>query len=64
MNLARQRTREWPILRSAQDLDCDGRNPHTDDPCLLGHHQGPHRDTVSSAWLDDGDLSRPDWLND
>lgn len=63
MNLARQRTREWPVLRSARDPDCDGRNPHTDDPCLLGYHQGPHTDASGAAWLDYGDLSRPDWLN-
>lgn len=63
MNLTRQRTGDWPVLRSAQELDCDGRNPHTDDPCILGYHQGPHRDEAGTAWLDDGDLARPDWPN-
>jgi hypothetical protein len=63
VNRTRQRTFEWPVLRSAQELDCDGRNPHTDDPCVLGYHQGPHRDTSGTVWLDDGDLARPDWLN-
>jgi hypothetical protein len=60
VNLTRQRTR---VLRSAQELDCDGHNPHTDDPCILGYHQGLHKDETGAVWLDDGDLSRPDWLN-
>ena len=63
VNLTRQRTGGRPVLRSAQELACDGRNPNTDDPCILGYHQGPHRDSAGAAWLDDGDLARPDGLN-
>ena len=53
----------WPILRSAQEFDCDGKNPMTGRICVLGDHQGYHRDEIGAEWLDDGDLARPDWLN-
>lgn len=43
----------WPILRAAQDFDCDGRNPATERPCVLGNHRGYHRDEVGVEWLDD-----------
>ncbi|TDO33227.1 hypothetical protein EV643_13325 [Kribbella sp. VKM Ac-2527] len=62
MNHTQQR--QWPALRSAQDLTCYGRNPRNDDPCILGQHQGPHRDDAGAEWLDDGDLARPDWLDE
>ncbi|RZU15918.1 hypothetical protein EV645_3459 [Kribbella rubisoli] len=53
----------WPTLRAAQDFECDGRNPLTDRVCVLGHHQGFHRDEVGAEWLDDGTENfRPDWL--
>ncbi|MFI7068506.1 hypothetical protein ACIBL3_46490 [Kribbella sp. NPDC050124] len=54
--------KDWPILRSAQELDCDGKNPVSGSMCVLGYHQGYHRDDVGVQWLDDGDLARPDWL--
>lgn len=56
--------RDWPVLRSAQEVTCYGRNPRSEDPCVLGQHQGPHRDTAGTEWLDDGDLARPDWLDE
>lgn len=43
----------WPILRSAQDLACDGKNLMTGRTCLLGHHAGYHRDETGAEWLDD-----------
>lgn len=64
MDVTRHATEEWPVLRSAQESDCDGRNPRSDEPCVLGYHQGPHRDEAGDEWLDDGDLARPDWLQD
>lgn len=64
MNPGKQRTREWPVLRSAQELACDGRNPRADEPCVLGYHQGLHRDQAGDQWLDDGDLALPDWLGE
>jgi hypothetical protein len=64
VDVTRQTTREWPVLRSAQEVDCDGRNPRSDEPCVLGYHQGPHRDGAGDEWLDDGDLARPDWLDE
>lgn len=55
----------WPILRSAQEVDCDGKNPMTGRICLRdASHQGYHRDDSGAEWLDDGDLARPDWLNE
>ncbi|GAA3077675.1 hypothetical protein JOF29_005165 [Kribbella aluminosa] len=42
----------WPILRAAQDIDCDGENPTTGRSCILGHHQGYHRDETGAEWLD------------
>jgi hypothetical protein len=62
VDIAKQRAQQWPVLRSAQDMRCDGRNPRTDEPCLLGYHHGPHRDGAGDEWLDEGDLARPDWL--
>lgn len=46
----------WPLLRSAQELDCDGdgKNPMTGRLCVLGDHRGYHRDEVGAEWLDDG----------
>ncbi|NIK57905.1 hypothetical protein [Kribbella shirazensis] len=52
----------WPILHAAQDFACDGINPRTDARCILGRHKGFHRDDDGDEWLDDGDLARPDWL--
>jgi len=52
----------WPILRAAREFTCDGKNPASDRVCLLGHHQGFHRDDTDAQWLDDGDLAKPDWL--
>ncbi|TCC19990.1 hypothetical protein E0H50_37850 [Kribbella sindirgiensis] len=43
----------WPELRSSQDLECDGTNPSSKRPCVLGDHQGYHRDEVGAEWLDD-----------
>lgn len=43
----------WPILRAAQDIDCDGNNPTTGRRCVLGHHTGYHRDELGAEWLDD-----------
>ncbi|MEU8223633.1 hypothetical protein [Kribbella sp. NPDC048915] len=62
MNDTEERMRDWPVLKAAQDFDCDGRNPRTDRDCVLGHHQGYHRDEMGVEWLDDGDMARPDWL--
>lgn len=45
----------WPALKAAQDLDCDGKHPTTGRPCVLGYHQGYHRDDTNAAWLDDGE---------
>lgn len=42
----------WPILRAAQDIDCDGENPQTGRSCILGHHRGYHRDETGAEWLD------------
>jgi hypothetical protein len=43
----------WPELRAAQDLTCDGENPTTGSRCVLGHHNGYHRDGNGAEWLDD-----------
>ncbi|WP_344231481.1 hypothetical protein [Kribbella hippodromi] len=53
----------WPLLRSAQDIACYGKNPRNDSPCVLGEHRGKHRNAAGVEWLDDGDLAHPDWLN-
>ncbi|MEU4195125.1 hypothetical protein AB0E69_24710 [Kribbella sp. NPDC026611] len=45
----------WPLLRSAQDFDCDGKHPMTKRSCVLGHHHGYHRDETGAEWLDEGD---------
>jgi hypothetical protein len=42
----------WPELRAAQDIDCDGENPATGRPCVLGHHNGYHCDSSGAKWLD------------
>ncbi|MFF0341251.1 hypothetical protein [Kribbella sp. NPDC004875] len=53
MDVTKKPVLEWPVLHSAQELDCDGRNPRTDDACILGYHRGPHRDEAGTDWLDD-----------
>lgn len=45
-------TTRWPILRAAQDIDCDGEHPKTGRICVLGHHHGYHRDNTGAEWLD------------
>lgn len=45
--------RGWPILRPSDAEPCDGRNPVTDQVCVLGHHNGYHRDGGNAEWLDD-----------
>ncbi|MDX3004485.1 hypothetical protein PWY87_22545 [Kribbella solani] len=47
-----QGTRPWPVLRSAQEIECDGRNPSTGRSCMLGYHRGCHRDADGVEWLD------------
>jgi hypothetical protein len=65
VDLSRQRVREWPVLRSAQELVCDGRNPHTDSPCRLGYHQGhtgtrpaPHGSTTATSHARTGSMAK------
>jgi hypothetical protein len=50
---AEKDSRGWPILCSARDLGCDGKNPMTGRICVLGHHQGFHRDDTDAEWLDE-----------
>ncbi|GAA1716714.1 hypothetical protein GCM10009745_76560 [Kribbella yunnanensis] len=45
--------REPAQVQPGQEMECDGRNPQTGAPCLLGYHQGPHRDAVDTEWLDE-----------
>lgn len=45
--------RGWPILRSAQDMVCEGKNPTTGQACTLGQHKGHHRDMTGAEWLDE-----------
>lgn len=47
-----ERTGRPPDLKQPQDVDCDGKNPVTGRPCLLGHHRGFHRDETGAEWLD------------
>lgn len=42
----------WPVLRAAEAA-CDSTNPMTGRPCILGYHQGYHRDFTGAEWLDD-----------
>ncbi|WP_238164196.1 hypothetical protein [Kribbella pittospori] len=41
----------WPILDA--DEPCDGANPMTGRRCVIGYHQGYHRDSTGAKWLDD-----------
>ncbi|MEV6894273.1 hypothetical protein [Kribbella sp. NPDC051137] len=43
----------WPELRAADPDPCDSSNPSTDRPCVLGYHNGYHRDMTGAEWLDD-----------
>ncbi|WP_344149621.1 hypothetical protein [Kribbella yunnanensis] len=43
---------DWPILRAAQDLQCDGVHPLTHKACVVGDHRGYHRDESGARWLD------------
>jgi len=42
---------DLPVVTAGQD--CDGENPATGRPCLLGQHKGFHRDDAGAEWLDD-----------
>jgi hypothetical protein len=45
--------RGWPILRPSRSGPCEGRNPMTGGICLLGDHEGYHRDDSGAEWLDE-----------
>ena len=40
--------------RQKQELPCDSKNPSTGRICVLGHHNGYHRDETGAEWLDEG----------
>ncbi|TWD84747.1 hypothetical protein FB561_5941 [Kribbella amoyensis] len=42
--------RDWPILHPA----CGVLNPANRHACVLGDHQGFHRDDTGMRWLDNG----------
>lgn len=44
--------RSWPVLKASPAEPCDGVNPMTERPCVLGYHDGYHRDTSGAEWLD------------
>jgi hypothetical protein len=35
------------------EIECDGVNPESGLPCVLGRHRGFHEDERGSHWLDD-----------
>ena len=39
--------------RASRTEPCDGVQPETGRPCVLGHHGGYHRDASGAEWLDD-----------
>lgn len=41
---------DWPILHPA----CAVLNPTNRHACILGDHQGYHRDDTGARWLDNG----------
>ncbi|TCC41534.1 hypothetical protein E0H92_07735 [Kribbella speibonae] len=43
----------WPSLRPSLTEPCDGENPDTGAACVLGYHDGYHRDAGRTEWLDD-----------
>ncbi len=45
--------RRWPALSASRTEPCDGVQPETERPCVLGHHGGYHRDLSGAEWLDD-----------
>jgi hypothetical protein len=42
----------WPELRASRTEPCDGVHPETGRPCVLGWHNGYHRDAAGVEWLD------------
>jgi hypothetical protein len=42
-------------MKSAQEIPCDGKNPSTGRICILGDHNGYHRDETGATWLDTGE---------
>ncbi|WP_327640838.1 hypothetical protein OHB24_21335 [Kribbella sp. NBC_00482] len=43
--------RGWPELRASRNEPCDGTS-ETGQPCVLGYHDGYHRDAADVEWLD------------
>lgn len=43
----------WPLLKSAQETDCDGTNPMTGRLCIRGRHAGYHGDDVRAEWKEE-----------
>lgn len=42
----------WPELRASRTEPCDGVHPETGGSCVLGWHNGYHRDATGVEWLD------------
>jgi hypothetical protein len=65
MNTRGADERRWPELKSAKEIACDGKNPMTGRVCILGHHNGFHKDDTGAEWLDEGDeeLGPNHWEN-
>jgi hypothetical protein len=42
----------WPEIRASRTEPCDGVHPETGRPCVLGWHNGYHRDAAGVEWLD------------
>jgi hypothetical protein len=42
--------RGWPILHPS----CSEENPQNRHACILGRHNGRHRDDTGTEWLDNG----------
>lgn len=40
----------WPMLRASRTEPCDAAHPSTGRLCVLGYHDGYHRDASSVEW--------------
>jgi hypothetical protein len=45
--------RSWPVLSASRTEPCDGVHPKTGRTCVLGYHNGYHRDAAGAEWLDE-----------
>lgn len=50
VNATQPDNRSWPVLGASRTEPCDAYHPATGRPCVLGYHDGYHREMSGVEW--------------